>query len=161
MTSKNKLVAVLMVFVGVVIFAWESRTLNPHQVVRELTHLNMWWLLVATLMMLGSWVVETVVLQVLLRHEGEKLMPFGNALRVPLVEQLFNSITPFAAGGQPAQLVAMLQSGVEGGRASSVLLMKFIVYQFMVLINFVFTIVVAFRTVAVHFGALAVLIAFG
>ncbi|KRL86592.1 lysylphosphatidylglycerol synthase transmembrane domain-containing protein [Lacticaseibacillus pantheris] len=161
MTSKNKLVAIIMVIVGIAIFAWESRTLNPHQVVRQLTHLNVWWLLVAVTMMLGSWVMETFVLRVLLRHEGEQSMPFGHALRVPLVEQLFNAITPFAAGGQPAQLVAMLQSGVEGGRASSVLLMKFIVYQFMVLINFVFTIFVAFRTVAMHFGALAFLIAFG
>ncbi len=37
---------------------------------------------------------------------------FKSALRIPLIEQLFNGITPFSSGGQPAQLIAMLQSGI-------------------------------------------------
>ena len=54
-----------------------------------------------------------------------------------------------------------MQSGVEAGRASSVLLMKFVVYQFMVLINFVLTLFIGFDQVSKHFGALALFIVFG
>ena len=160
MTSKNKLAALIMFLIGAAIFLWEGRHTDVHHIMRDLLHLNWWWLLLGVLVMLLSWVFETFVLQILVRTENEQL-PFREALRVPLVEQLFNSITPFATGGQPSQLFAMIQSGVEGGKASSVLLMKFIVYQFMVLINFVCTMIVGFQRIAAHFGALAWLIAFG
>ncbi|WP_461227417.1 lysylphosphatidylglycerol synthase transmembrane domain-containing protein [Lacticaseibacillus suihuaensis] len=160
MSRKNKLAALAMVLLGVSIFLFEMRHLHFHQVVKTLLHLNLWWLLVATLVMLASWVIETWVVQIFVQHDGEHL-PFQAALRVPLVEQLFNNITPFASGGQPAQLIALMQAGVEGGRASSVLLMKFVVYQFMVLLNFILTIAIGFRQVAGRLGPLAWFIVFG
>jgi len=160
MTSKNKIAALVMVLVGALIFWWEARKTDMHQMLHDLSTLNWWWLLIGAGIMFLSWVCETVVLQIMLRSEHER-MPFHEALRIPLVEQLFNAITPFAAGGQPAQLFAMLQSGVEGGRASSVLLMKFVVYQFMVLINFVFTMFIGFERLSIHIGPLAWLIVFG
>lgn len=149
-----------MVLIGVAIFGFEMRDLDFHQVWHTLNHMQLQWLVVAFGVMVGSWLIESVVVKIFVEHEGEHL-GFRAALRVPLVEQLFNNITPFASGGQPAQLVALMQAGVEGGRASSVLLMKFVVYQFMVLINFVLTILIGFNRVATHFGALAWLIVFG
>lgn len=160
MSRRNKIAVVVMVLIGAGIFFFEMRDLNWHQTWHAIINLRLRWLFVALLVMLLSWVVETFVVQIFVQHEGEHLS-FKAAVRVPLIEQLFNNITPFASGGQPAQLVALMQAGVEGGRASSVLLMKFIVYQFMVLINFVFTIVVGFHRVASQFGALSVLIVFG
>lgn len=160
MSRKNRWAVLIMVAIGVAIFAWEMKDLNFHQVWHTLNHMQLQWLLVALFVMVGSWVVESFVVKVFVEHQGEHLS-FQAAFRVPLVEQLFNNITPFASGGQPAQLVALMQAGVEGGRASSVLLMKFVVYQFMVLINFILTIVIGFNRVATHFGALAWLIVFG
>ncbi|MFD1431033.1 MULTISPECIES: lysylphosphatidylglycerol synthase transmembrane domain-containing protein [Lacticaseibacillus] len=160
MSKRNKLAVLIMVLIGVSIFAFEMRDLNIHQVWRTLMGLRLRWVAVALLVMLATWVIETLVVQIFVQHDGERL-PFKAALRVPLVEQLFNAITPFASGGQPAQLVALMQSGVEAGRASSVLLMKFIVYQFMVLINFVLTLIVGFQQIAGRFQALAWLIVFG
>lgn len=160
MTSKNKLAALVMLLIGVAIFAWEGRNINFHTIIHNLITLNWWWLLVGVIVMFVSWVMETFVLQIMTRNKHDHL-PFGEAVRIPLIEQLFNAITPFATGGQPAQLIAMMQSGIEGGRASSVLLMKFIVYQFMVLINFILTMVIGFNRVAGQIGPLAWLIAFG
>ncbi len=160
MSRGNKIAALVMVLLGVGIFAFEMRTVNLRAVGHSLATMNLWWLLAGLLVMISSWVVESYVVRMFVEHDGERLS-FKSAFRVPLVEQLFNNITPFASGGQPAQLVALMQAGVEGGRASSVLLMKFIVYQFMVLINFVFTLIVGFNQVASRFGALSLLIVFG
>lgn len=160
MSLKNKLAAVVMFVIGAGIFAWESRHTNMHRLLHQLHTLNWWWILVGVLVMLGSWLIETVIVQVFLRQEHSRL-PFREAVRVPLVEQLFNAITPFATGGQPAQLFALVQSGIEGGRASSVLLMKFVVYQFMVLINFLLTIAIGFRYIADQLGPLKWFIIFG
>lgn len=49
-----------------------------------------------------------------------------------------------STGGQPSQLVAMIQMGIEGGRATSILLMKFIIYQICVLFAYVSTIIFGF-----------------
>ncbi|WP_155287928.1 lysylphosphatidylglycerol synthase transmembrane domain-containing protein [Lacticaseibacillus zhaodongensis] len=160
MTSKNKLAALVMLLIGVAIFVWEGRNTDFHTIIHNLITLNWWWLLVGVLAMFVSWLMETLVLQVMIRNKQDHL-PFKEAVRIPLIEQLFNAITPFATGGQPAQLIAMMQSGIEGGRSSSVLLMKFIVYQFMVLINFILTMVIGFSKVAGSIGPLAWLIAFG
>ncbi len=160
MSRVNKIVFVVMLAIGCGIFAYESRSLNFNQLVGDVSRLKWGWLLVALACMLISWGFEAVVLRVFLKGRTEQFN-VHNAVRIPLIEQLFNAITPFSTGGQPAQLVALMQSKVEAGQASSVLLMKFIVYQFMVLVNFLLSMIVGFSQVSKHFGTLSILISFG
>ncbi|KRM21373.1 hypothetical protein FC90_GL001425 [Latilactobacillus graminis DSM 20719] len=149
-----------MLLIGCGIFAYESRTIVLKQLVINISHLKLGWLLVALLCMLVSWLFEALVLRIFLKGRTEHFSLF-NALRIPLIAQLFNAITPFSSGGQPAQLVALMQSRVEAGQASSVLLMKFIVYQFMVLVNFLLSMSIGFSQVSKHFDTLSILITFG
>lgn len=66
-----------------------------------------------------------------------------------------------STGGQPSQLAAMIQMGIEGGRATSLLLMKFIIYQVVVFFAYILTIVFGFHMVATKFSGLAIFIAIG
>ena len=84
--------------------------------------------IVAVLSMALSVVFEALVVKILVQQHLPHY-PMRDAIRVPMIELLFNGITPFSTGGQPAQLFALMQSGVDGGRATSMLLMKFVVYQ--------------------------------
>ncbi|MFD0897815.1 lysylphosphatidylglycerol synthase transmembrane domain-containing protein [Loigolactobacillus binensis] len=160
MSRKNIVVLIGMLLLGGGIFAYELRSVRLSQLIREIYHLNLWWLAAAAGCMVLYWVMEAFVVKLLLKGRVEHFS-FKNALRIPLVEQLFNSLTPFSSGGQPAQLVALMQSGVDGGRASSLLLMKFIVFQAMVLLNFILTLVFGFKLVAAKFTYLAWLVVFG
>ncbi|MFC6169180.1 lysylphosphatidylglycerol synthase transmembrane domain-containing protein [Loigolactobacillus jiayinensis] len=160
MSRKNIAVLIGMLLLGGGIFAYELRTVRLAQLLHEVAHMNWWWLLVAAGCMGLYWLMEAFVVKLLLKGRVEHFS-FKNALRIPLVEQLFNSLTPFSSGGQPAQLVALMQSGVDGGRASSLLLMKFIVFQAMVLINFILTLVFGFKLVVAKFTYLAWLVVFG
>lgn len=161
MSRKNKIALVIMIALGGVIFWREAQETNFQQVQRGLAHLQWTWLIVAIGLMLLSFAAESLVLKTLIKKPNEPKQPAWNFLRVPPIQALFNAITPFSSGGQPAQLVALLQVGYEGGRASSVLLMKFIIYQLAVLVNFVLTMVIGFRQVVDQFSGLAVLIASG
>ena len=58
-------------------------------------------------------------------------------------------------------LAAMVQMGIEGGRATSILLMKFIIYQIVVFFAYIFTIVFGFHMVATKFAGLALFIVIG
>ncbi len=104
--------------------------------------------------------IEGVITKVLVSNRVENFT-FKDALRVPLVEQLFNGITPFSSGGQPGQLIVMLQTGIDGGRASSALLMKFVVYQGMIVVNFFISLLIGFHFVASKLHFLALFVIFG
>lgn len=160
MTRKNKIVLVMMLLIGVIITYFSLRSISLKALVSDLIKLKWGWLIVALISMLASFMMEAVVVKMLLHRETMNF-PWLDAIRVPLIEQLFNGITPFSSGGQPAQLFALVQSGVDAGRATSVLLMKFVVYQSMIVINFIFALFIGFHYVADKMHALSFLFLFG
>ncbi len=81
------------------------------------------------LMLIGAyWIFEAIILHRLLLHAKERLS-FWKSLRITLAGQFFNGITPFASGGQPAQLYMLHRLKVPLGTGASVLTKKFIIYQ--------------------------------
>nr|WP_305069119.1 lysylphosphatidylglycerol synthase transmembrane domain-containing protein [Limosilactobacillus kribbianus] len=149
-----------MLLVGVGIIAYSLRTVNLHLLMNQINTLNWGWMLVAVLCICLYLGLEGVVVKIFM-NERHRDFSWKDALRLPPIEQLFNGITPFSTGGQPAQLVAMLQSGVDGGRASSVLLMKFVVFQAMIVINFLTSLLIGFRFIAARLHALSLLVILG
>ncbi|MDR3241596.1 MAG: flippase-like domain-containing protein [Lactobacillaceae bacterium] len=161
MTRKNSIVFILMMLLGGGIFYLSIRHVNSRQFFHSLIHANWWWLIVAMLAMVIYLLMEAVVVKIFVDTEHEKISWF-NAIRVPLVEQLGNGITPFATGGQPMQMIALSQAGIDLGRSGSILLMKFVVYQGMIVINFVMALVIGFHYISdkLHEMALLVLLGF-
>ncbi len=135
MSRRNKIVVAIMFLLGLVIMGISLRDVHFKTLVHALVNINVYWLIVALFCIMLYIGIEGYVVKVFVddRLEG---FSFRDALRIPMIEQLFNGITPFSSGGQPAQLIAMLQSGIDGGRASSVLLMKFVVFQALIVVNF-------------------------
>lgn len=160
MNRKNRLVLVLMLLIGVGIFTYSMRGVNLQDMLHDIVTIKVGWLLIALLCIVLYLLIEAVVVKVFVgdRVEG---FTFRNAIRIPLVEQLGNGITPFASGGQPFQLVAMMQAGVEPGYASAVLLMKFIVYQFVIVLNFFMALIVGSHFMADKVHIMKYLMIFG
>nr|MDF9462789.1 lysylphosphatidylglycerol synthase transmembrane domain-containing protein [Lactobacillus amylovorus] len=123
--------------------------------------LNIWALIMVFGLMLLSYVCEAGILATLAHRKDEPKRSAWSFLRIPIIQALFNAITPMSTGGQPSQLAAMIQMGMEGGRSTSILLMKFIIYQIVVFFAYVFTIIFGFHTVMTKFAGLAVFIAIG
>lgn len=123
--------------------------------------LNIWALIMVFGLMLLSYVCEAGILATLAHRKDEPKRSTWSFLRIPIIQALFNAITPMSTGGQPSQLAAMIQMGMEGGRSTSILLMKFIIYQIVVFFAYVFTIIFGFHTVMTKFAGLAVFIAIG
>lgn len=160
MSRKNWLVLTLMLLAGCGIFAYSLRNTNLHQIAHDLGTMNWWWFLVAVLCICLYLGLEGVVVKLFMNNRYPSFS-WKDALRLPLIEQLFNGITPFSTGGQPAQLVAMLQSGVDGGIASSVLLMKFVVFQSMIVLNFLISLLIGFHYIAEKLHVLSLFVIFG
>ena len=146
----------IMFAIGALICYASLRGVSYEELVHDLQTLKWSWAMVAVLSMALSVVVVKILVQQHLPH-----YPMRDAIRVPMIELLFNGITPFSTGGQPAQLFALMQSGVDGGRATSMLLMKFVVYQSMIVVNFIVCILIGFRFIADKLHVLSMLIIFG
>lgn len=160
MSKRNKIVLIFMLILGIGIFGFSLRNINLNHLLHDIVHIHVQWLLVAIGCMLLYFGIEAVITRMFVVSNGDRFS-FRDAIRIPLIEQLFNGITPFSSGGQPAQLVALMQSGVEAGRASSVLLMKFVVFQAMIVINFMFSLLIGFDYIAAKMSYLSLFVVFG
>ncbi len=78
--------------------------------------------------MIVYWLCETMGLHVSLKTLGCKT-DFMSSLRVSMLGQFFNCVTPFASGGQPLQIYYLSTYGVPVGVSACALIAKFVVYQ--------------------------------
>ena len=160
--NKKHLIGMLVVLAitGFVIFQ-ELRTVALDKLVRAASTINVEFFVLVLLVMLFSYAFEASIIAVLEHRKDEPKRSIWSFFRIPLIQALFNAITPMSTGGQPSQLVAMIQMGIEGGRATSILLMKFIIYQICVLFAYVTTICFGFHMVMTKFSGLAIFILIG
>lgn len=97
--------------------------------VQSLPTLDYFWLACAIGCVVLNWLMDGEVFQLLICHaKGEKYR-FRHAFKITMLGQYFNSVTPYAVGGQPAQFVALLGQGISSGIAISTLVRKFLIYQ--------------------------------
>lgn len=89
---------------------------------------NPWWLVAIALLMIASYLLDGVVIQVFCRlytrhykwHQG-----VSNAM----IGAFYNDVTPGASGGQVMQVYTMKKQGIEVSNAASIMVMWFIIYQ--------------------------------
>lgn len=87
------------------------------------------WLGAAVGLMGIYWMLEALILHLSVK-QFHPFQPFSNSLQTAMIGQLFNCITPFASGGQPAQALHLGRAGVPVGACACALTVKFVVYQF-------------------------------
>ncbi|MBP2058965.1 uncharacterized protein (TIRG00374 family) [Lactobacillus colini] len=160
--NKKHLLGMLVVLLisGFVIFR-ELRDTPVQKLWQAAKNLNIFFLICVLAIMLFSYVFEATIIAILERRKDEPHHSTWSFFRIPLIQALFNAITPMSTGGQPSQLVAMIQMGIEAGRATSILLMKFIIYQICVLFAYVTTMIFGFHIVVTKFSGLAIFIGIG
>lgn len=125
-TNIINIIIVAVIFVGLLIYMFAVDDME--NIIHVIKNLNYGWLLVGLLCMFVYWALESLCLYVVTKKTYKK-QDFFSSLRVSMIGQLFNCITPFSSGGQPMQAVAMVNEGKKISNSASILLIKFIVYQ--------------------------------
>ena len=157
MTKKNKWYLVLAVLLGLIVIGTEMKKVSLQDMATEFSTINWWWIAAAVACILIYWEIEAKIVQVLLKRSNPTFR-FTSSYRIPLIEHLFNAITPFSTGGQPAQIIALSKSDVDTGVATSVSLMKFVVYQVWIVINFLMCLVGGYGYLSNNLSKLKLLI---
>jgi len=105
---------------------------------------NVGWLLAAIGCMAMYWLLDAVVLHMAIKpvHPSHR---FQTSLRLTMIGQYFNNVTPFASGGQPSQAYFLVKRGVPLAETVTALLTKFIVYQITLTIYCLVTLILEFK----------------
>lgn len=128
---KNRVFNILLAFIiSFGFIAFHFRGVNLATVWEGLKEAHMTWLIAGMFAMFLYWFLESLVLNQMTRQVSTG-QTIWQSIKITMAGQFFNTITPFASGGQPGQLYLMAKDGIDVGVASSVLLIKFIVYQAM------------------------------
>lgn len=78
--------------------------------------------------MILFWGIEAWILDILLKRVNPKTK-FFTALKITLVGQYYSYLTPFASGGQPAQLYELKKDNIPLTSGTAVLVSKFLLFQ--------------------------------
>lgn len=97
--------------------------------VRGLPKIGALWIVCAVFSVGVNWCMDSMVIHALVFGACGGGYRLGQAFRVTMVGQYFNSVTPYALGGQPMQFFTLLRQGVASGTAISTLVQKFLVFQ--------------------------------
>ena len=102
---------------------------------------RLWWLLLGVLGYVLFLSAETLIFSSLIKASTGRRR-FGLSYRVAITGQYYDNITPLAVGGQPFQIVTLTRSGMSTGIATSLPIIKVIIYNivytFMVLLFYIF-----------------------
>ncbi|MFC4760944.1 lysylphosphatidylglycerol synthase transmembrane domain-containing protein [Fructobacillus durionis] len=139
MSRRNKLSALVVILMTGLVIYYLVNELSGRgkQLEAALKVLDWRFLLAAFFMMVLSLLLEAFATHALLSKQDREETSWGTLIRVPLMNQLGVGLTPFATGGQPAQLYGLTRGNMPASRALSVILMKFLVYQIVVVLFFI------------------------
>lgn len=124
----QKLNSVLIILSFVVLITYVIWAEGFENLVNGFSVTNPFILLLAFSLIFIYWFLESVITHIVIKvfHPTQR---FKNTIKTSMIGQFFNSVTPFASGGQPMQAYSLVKSGVPLGTATCSLLIKFIIYQ--------------------------------
>ena len=131
----------------VVMAIWLCTQYTPQRLWELFCSVRLRWLAGAAGLMVVYWVLESTELHLALKRFSPQQAPC-DTFRATMIGQFFNCITPFASGGQPMQALYLMKKGVALSFASCSLLIKFIVYQFVLTLYSAVTLALCFRQFA-------------
>lgn len=107
-------------------------------------NINPFWVFASCLCMLLYWLIEAYILQ-LICLKIYKRHSFMSSLRVTMIGQLFNNLTPLSTGGEPVQTYVMVKQGKSLSNSVTILLFKFIIFQSVLVIYTAITLILKYK----------------
>lgn len=125
------LIFIVAIFALVIYIGFKGN--NPQYILNELQSIPLPWLVLFFSTWLMYMITETISMHIFFMFQGFKV-PFLRLLRIVIIGNYYSSITPAATGGQPLQVYYLKKSGVPVGISSSVLAVRFFVFQLTLLV---------------------------
>ncbi len=132
MSSSVRRIVIFLLLVSVTIWALVQFTFTP-DTVSLIKGLQPWDILILISIFFASYFLDGLNIW-LLSYGVREPMQGPVLFKVPLFRVLFNTLTPFAFGGQPVMILTMSRHNISPGRASSIIFTKFILLNIVILL---------------------------
>ena len=129
---------IIVIFVGLFIYMVNVDGLDS--IIELLNNVDYKWVFAGIVCLLIYWLCDILTLHIPIKRMY-KTQPITNSIKVAMLGQLFNNITPFASGGQPIQAYELNKTGKRVSDSLSAMAIKFIVTQTALVIS-TFTVVI-------------------
>lgn len=141
------LVAVILLVVLSVVFSFADLP----AIIELIKNANLSYILLSLGLALGGYILISVANYIPM-ITGDRQINKANAFLISSTENFFNGITPFGSGAQPFQVYYMVKEGVKPNRATSVIMVNFIIYQVIITILATFSIIFYYNEIYLALG---------
>ncbi len=142
--KKYKKNFILVFIIGFGIYFYILFRHDVVEVANKIKQININYIFVVFALLLAYVALEALVI-FKFANEKVKGVSYLDAFRLNLSTQFFNSITPFAAGGQPFQVLYLSARGIKAKDSTSIILMNFITYNISVIIVGLLSLILKFN----------------
>jgi len=119
-------ILIIFIFAGFLFYTIKKDGMD--HIIELMDNCNWKWIGSAALFLLGMWITDAIIMHIPLK-KIYKNQTFLNSFKITMIGQLFNNLTPFASGGQIMQVYVMSKEGKRASDTFSVLTLKFIITQ--------------------------------
>jgi uncharacterized protein (TIRG00374 family) len=123
--NKGSLFLMGVILITILVF---YRQIDVNSVLEILKTTQLRFLFVGIGCMFLFWLFEAYMLDMLM-HKLSGRRQLWTTIKMTIVGQYYSFITPFASGGQPAQLYIMQKDKISASKATVILASKFIIFQ--------------------------------
>ena len=117
---------IIIIFLG--LFIYMLKVDGMENIIHVLNSVDYRWVLAGLICLIMHWLCESLNLHIPIKkiYQNQK---FTNSIKVAMIGQLFNNITPFSSGGQPMQAYELNKTGKRVSDSLSAMAIKFIITQ--------------------------------
>ena len=132
---------IIVIFIGLFIYMVKVDGLD--NIIELLQTVDYKWVVAGIGCLLIYWICDILTLHIPIKRIY-KTQPITNSIKVAMLGQLFNNITPFASGGQPIQAYELTKTGKRVSDSLSAMAIKFIVTQTALVISTLTVVIIEF-----------------
>lgn len=135
-------ILIIVIFVGLLIYMITVDGID--NIISVLNKVDYRWVLAGVGCLIIHWLCDTITLHIPIK----KMYPnqsFKNSIKVSMIGQLFNNVTPFSSGGQPMQAYELTKTGKRVSDSLSAMAIKFIITQTALVITTLIVVVIEFE----------------
>lgn len=133
---------IIVIFVGLFVYMVNVDGLD--NILELLNNVEYKWVLAGLVCLFVYWMCDIFTLHIPIKRIY-KDQPITNSIKVAMLGQLFNNITPFSSGGQPIQAYELTKTGKRVSDSLSAMAIKFIVTQTALVISTLLVVVIEFN----------------
>lgn len=123
--TKRNFIIVLLVALGVMFFSFRN---DYENIIKIFSNINYMWLIIAILIIIIYHLIDAYFIYYYCKGINKKYH-FWNSIEAQQTFTFFNSITPFASGGQFAQIIVLKKHGINTKQSASMAMISFISWQ--------------------------------